>query len=63
LFRPATAQVRAKGVSRATKAVLHPWLHPWLKTELERILAALPPVTASEAERPLLAQWQTWLGP
>jgi hypothetical protein len=37
--------------------------HPWLKTELERVLAALPPVTAPEAERPLLAHWQTWLGP
>ena len=59
LFRPATGQVRAKGVRRATNAVLH----PWLKTELERVLAALPPVTAPEAERPLLAQWQTWLGP
>jgi hypothetical protein len=59
LFRPATGQVRAKGVRRATNAVLH----PWLKAELERALATLPVVTVPETERPLLAQWATWLGP
>jgi hypothetical protein len=59
LVRPATGQVRAKGVTRATNAVLH----PWLKAELELVLAALPVVTAPEAARPLLAQWATWLGP
>ena len=58
-FRPATGQLRAKGVLSATNAVLH----PWLQAELERILAALPPVTESEEARPLLAQWETWLGP
>jgi hypothetical protein len=59
LFRPATGQVRAKGVRRATNAVLH----PGLKAELERALATLPVVTVPETERPLLAQWATWLGP
>jgi DDE superfamily endonuclease len=59
LFRPASGQVRAKGVRRATNAVLH----PWLQAELEQVLADLPPVTTPEAERPLLAQWATWLGP
>jgi hypothetical protein len=59
LFRPATGQVRAKGVTSAPNAVLH----PWLQAELERVLAALPPVTESEDARPLLAQWETWLGP
>jgi DDE superfamily endonuclease len=59
LFRPATGQVRAKGVRRATNVVLH----PWLKAELERALATLPAVTVPETERPLLAQWATWLGP
>src|SRR5437660_12196221 len=62
-FRPATGQVRAKGVVSVTNAVLH----PWLKEQLSRVLAeierehpaaSLPP----EAERPLCAQWETWLG-
>ena len=63
LFRPATGQVRAKGVVSVTNAVLH----PWLKEQLSRVLAEieqeypaaeLPP----EAQRPLCAQWETWLG-
>jgi hypothetical protein len=58
LFRPATGAVRAKGVTRATNAVLH----PWLQEELTQVLAALPPVTVPEAERPTAAQWVTWLG-
>jgi hypothetical protein len=58
LFRPATGEVRAKGVTSATNAVLH----PWLQEELTRVLAALPKVTVPEAERPPAAQWATWLG-
>jgi hypothetical protein len=58
LFRPATGAVRAKGVTSATNAVLH----PWLQGELEQILAALPVCTAPEAERPEAARWATWLG-
>jgi hypothetical protein len=58
LFRPATGQVRAKGVTSAPNAVLH----PWLRAELEQVLADLPAVTTPEAERPALAQWQTWEG-
>lgn len=63
LFRPATGQVRAKGVLSAPNAVLH----PWLKAQFSEILAdiekkqpveTLPP----EAERPLCARWETWLG-
>jgi len=63
LFHPATGLLRAKGVFSVTNAVLH----PWLKGELTAVLAAiekahpheeLPP----EAERPLCAQWETWLG-
>lgn len=64
LFRPATGHLRAKGVVSATNAVLH----PWLKEQLSEILAeiekkhpaeSLPP----EPERPLCAQWKTWLRP
>jgi len=58
LFRPATGTVRAKGVTNAPNVVLH----PWLQTELTQVLAAMPPVTTPEAERPAAAQWATWLG-
>jgi hypothetical protein len=58
LFRPATGEVRAKGVKSAPNAVLH----PWLQRELTQILASLPEVTTPEEERPALARWETWLG-
>jgi hypothetical protein len=58
LFHPATGQVRAKGVTSAANAVLHPWLH----AELEAVLAKVPAVTTPEVDRPALAQWQTWEG-
>ncbi|MFN2534087.1 MAG: transposase [Pseudonocardiaceae bacterium] len=60
LFRPATGEVRAKGVTSAPNTVLH----PWLQAELAQVLAALP-----EPERPApaagrreAAHWATWLG-
>jgi hypothetical protein len=58
LFRPATGEVRAKGVTHAPNAVLH----PWLQGALLPVLAALPTPTLPEAERPVLARWATWLG-
>ena len=58
LFHPAAGQVRATGVTSAANVVLH----PWLQGELEQVLARLPAVTPPEAERPPLAQWQTWEG-
>src|SRR5829696_7565237 len=58
LFRPATGEVRAKGVTNAPNAVLH----PWLRAELTQVLATLPPATAPEDDRPPLARWATWLG-
>jgi DDE superfamily endonuclease len=58
LFRPATGEVRGKGVTQAPNTVLH----PWLKAELEQVLAALPPLATAEADRPAEAQWATWLG-
>lgn len=58
LFRPATGAVWAKGVTTAPNVVLH----PWLTAALEQVLAELPAVTIPEAERPALAQWQTWEG-
>jgi hypothetical protein len=58
LFRPATGEVRARGVETAPNTVLH----PWLQQELLEVLASLPTVMAPESARPPLAQWATWLG-
>jgi hypothetical protein len=58
LFRPATGEVRATGVTNAPNAVLH----PWLQEELTAVLAALPEAPLLEPERPAAAQWATWLG-
>jgi len=58
LFRPATGDVRAKGVTNATNVVLH----PWLQNELLQILANLPDAPVEESERPIPAQWATWVG-
>jgi DDE superfamily endonuclease len=58
LFRPATGEVRAKGVPRAPNAVLH----PWLKHELLQVLDELPETAADGAELPSAAHWATWLG-
>src|SRR5262249_3684607 len=59
LFRPATGEVRAKGVPRAPNAVLH----PWLQKELLPIRAEWPdPPAAPEADPASPAPWTTWLG-
>jgi len=58
LFRPATGEVRAKAVSRAPNAVLH----PWLQHELLQVLKELPDVSVDGADLPPAAQWATWLG-
>ena len=61
LFRPATGAVRARPVTSATNAVLH----PWLKEELTAILAALPArasdVATVRAQRSLWGAWQEGL--
>ena len=56
LFHPASGQVRVKGVTSATNAVLH----PWLKQELTQILNTLPPAPLldAEANRVLWLLWQ-----
>lgn len=58
LFRPASGEVRAKGVTSAPNVVLH----PWLQEELTQVLATLPEVTTPDEERPVPARWATWLG-
>src|SRR5438270_8912285 len=63
LFRPATGLVRAKGVLSAPNAVLHPWLKEQVLQELAQIEKAHPSETVPpEAERPVFARWETWLG-
>jgi hypothetical protein len=64
LFRPATGELRAKGVLSAPNAVLH----PWLKEQLLELLVEIEKKQPSEqfppeTERPLAAQWKTWLRP
>jgi hypothetical protein len=64
LFRPSTGILNVKGVLSVTNAVLHPWLKEELSLmlatiEKEHPRAELPP----EAERPLYAQWNTYLPP
>lgn len=58
LFRPATGEVRGKGVTSACNAVLH----PWLQEELTQILRDLPePPACAPVELPPLHRWETWL--
>jgi transposase len=59
LFRPATGEVRAKGVERAPNAVLH----PWLKEELLAILAQQEkehPYTSQVVDPTPSAIWGHW---
>ena len=63
LFRPTTGQMRAKGATAVTNAVLHPWLKEQLLEVLAEIEQAHPRETLPpEAERPVCARWETWLG-
>jgi hypothetical protein len=58
LFRPATGELRAQGVTNAPNRVLH----PWLMAELSQILAEQPAPPALPAAHPLRVQWAHWLG-
>jgi hypothetical protein len=55
LFRPATGELRAKGVESAPNTVLH----PWLKGELAGIFKETGPGMSPEESAAL---WATWLG-
>jgi len=59
LFHPATGQVRVKGVTQSTNAVLH----PWIKEEVLEILKELPekPLLDEETNRLLWTVWQEGL--
>jgi hypothetical protein len=53
LFRPATGEVRAKGVTSAPNRVLH----PWLQEELSAILAGLPPAPPAPTAASFIPTW------
>ncbi len=53
LFRPATGEVRATGVTQAPNAVLH----PWLQAELTAILHTLPDASPPVAAAPFIPDW------
>lgn len=63
LFHPATGQVRVKGTTHSTNAVLH----PWLEAELGAVVATLPPLepvlerSNAAANRAAWACWQEGL--
>lgn len=59
LFHPKTGELRVKGETRSTNAVLH----PWLKTELHDIVSQLPPAIdlGPEENRALWESWQAGL--
>lgn len=56
LFHPADGQVRVKGVTSSSNAILH----PWLKEQLRQILDQLPSPTplTSEENRLFWVRWQ-----
>jgi hypothetical protein len=57
LFHPATGEVRVKGVTQSTNAVLH----PWIKAQVAEILKTLPdPPELDQNSRQ--KAWQTWQG-
>lgn len=69
LFRPATGEVRAKGVTSVTNAVLHPWLQEHLLAVLEAEEKAKTKTAQGEPTPPLQSaepvkvhDWETWVG-
>jgi hypothetical protein len=56
LFHPADGQVRVKGVTSATNAVLH----PWLKEALSAVLATLPKAAEEQVCAANRAAWLVW---
>jgi hypothetical protein len=59
LFHPVTGEVRVKGVTQSTNAILH----PWVKEQIEEILKTLPekPLLDEETDRQLWKEWQSGL--
>ncbi len=60
LFHPADGEVRAKGVTSCTNAVLHGWLEREIAAILAELTAA-PPALSPEENRRLWEAWQAGL--
>ena len=56
LFRPATGEVRGKGVRQSTNAIRH----PWLQTELTAILDTLPAADPGLSPAAIRTLWESW---
>lgn len=56
LFRPATGELRVKGITSSANAILH----PWLKHEFSDILAHLPALETTLAPEANRALWESW---
>lgn len=59
LFHPVTGEVRVKGVTQSTNAILH----PWIRQQIAEILRTLPekPTLEEEANREVWKAWQQGL--
>jgi hypothetical protein len=61
LFRPATGEVRAKGVLSAPNTVLHPWLQEQLQGLLDELdQEPLPVRVPLPEDHPLRLTWEHW---
>ena len=56
LFHPKTGEVRVKGVTRSTNAILH----PWMKAELSAILKTLPSGQLTLTPEENREVWESW---
>ena len=58
LFHPLTGEIRVKGVTQSTNAILH----PWIKEQVGAILASLPEADPSEllSESANRARWERY---
>src|SRR5215469_14231872 len=56
LFRPATGEVRVKGVTHCPNVILH----AWLKREVDALLATLPEPAPMPDPQAARAQWTRW---
>jgi hypothetical protein len=56
LFCPRSGEVRARGVTHTTNAVLHPWLQQELAAVLDRLPPPLPVTNADQNH----AVWESW---
>ena len=56
LLHPSTGEVRIKGVTSSTNAVLH----PWLKEQISSILSVLPEPKEESVPQQRRALWERW---